>query len=91
MTSKPDRQPFVSRGRPAQYFERAAYAECLAALTPYGNKTAAQIAKEQWPDDAATPRLLTKGAVNPARVGISRRRSGFRRAANRGSSPRSIG
>jgi hypothetical protein len=67
----PLRPDYSARGRPAQYFERAAYAECLAAMTPYGGKTAAQIAKEQWPDDAATPRLLTKGAVNPATTGTA--------------------
>jgi hypothetical protein len=58
-----------SRSRPAQYLERAAYAQALAAFTP--GMTALEIACERWRDDDATPRLITKTAVNPASRGTA--------------------
>jgi hypothetical protein len=67
MTSSRPFLPSERRGRPGQYLERACYAETLAALQPFGTgKPPADIARDLWHDDANTPKLLTRGAVNPA-------------------------
>lgn len=47
------------------HLERAAIAAARYALRPRGIESAAEVAKQAWPDDRTTPLLLAKGAVGP--------------------------
>jgi hypothetical protein len=65
--ARPDRIPFATKSRPAaQSLERVILAYALKTMSPGSEESLADIARDRWPDDTTTVRLLTRGATSPA-------------------------